>query len=147
MSDSNLPAERKPLSLFIEIKDSNVSLDLDSSLTHNNKQLANNSFTEIDHNNKTHTPFIHAESLVNSLATDRQPIRQLLAESDEDDVKNLNGQIYISISVTKAFLQERSEQPRSQSDQVRIQETKSLINKAGILTYEQITNQLNNGNK
>jgi hypothetical protein len=146
MSQSNLPAERKPLSLFITVKDSNISLDLNHSLTKNNQELAKNSFTEIDHAKLTHTPFIHAESLVNSLATDRKPIRQLLAESGENDVKKINDQYYISISVTKAFLQERSEQPRSQSEQVRIQETQSLINEAGSLTYEQIIEHLSNKN-
>ncbi|MDD9176051.1 hypothetical protein PVK63_13895 [Aliivibrio sp. S2TY2] len=143
MTSSNLPKVREPLSHFIKVEEFNISRDLNKTLTENNKTLAENSFTEIDHINKTHTPYIDAESLVTSLGTDRKPIRKLLADSAEEDVQKVNGKSSIRISIVKEFLQTYSEQPRPRSTQIKTQTTQQLINEAGRLTYEQIVEQQN----
>ncbi|WP_042146280.1 MULTISPECIES: hypothetical protein [unclassified Pseudoalteromonas] len=143
MTSSNLPTERKSLSHFIEVEQFKVSPDLDQALTNNNKALVENSFTEIDHAKKTHTPYIDVESLVSSLGTDRKPFRKLLAESDKEDVAEFNGKHSISISKTKEFLQTYGEQPRPRSALIKTQVTQKLLSEVGRLTYEQVVNQSN----
>lgn len=141
MPNSNYPVIHVPLSRLIKIDSFDISPDLNDKLTKNSQELVNNSFVQLDHENKTHTPLIHAESLANSIGTDRKQIRELLAESPENTIVRNGTEVYITSPIAKQFLQERSEQPRSLSEQTMIKETQLIVNQAGRLTYEEIINQ------
>lgn len=143
MSDTNLPIERKPLSELIDVKPTQISPDLDEKLTQNNQVLANKSIMEIDHQTKTPTPFFSVDSLASSIGTDRKPFRALMAEATDGEVKKINNEYLIRSDITKQFLQERSEQPRSCGERARIEATRNIVNEASKLEYERVIALLN----
>lgn len=144
MSDTNLPIELKPLSELIDVKPIEISPDLDEKLTENNQVLVSKSIMKIDHQTKTPTPFFSVDSLVSCIGTDRKPFRELMADAADGEVIKINDKYLIRSDLTKQFLQERSEQPRSCGERARIEATRSIVNEVGKLDYEQVIALLNN---
>lgn len=143
MSDKNLPIERKPLSEFIDLKPIKISPDLDEKLNQNNQVLASESYMEIDHQTETSTPFLSVKSLVSSLGTDRKPLRELMAEAADGEVKEIDNEYYVRSDLAKQFLQERFEQPRSCAERARVTATRTVVYEASELGYKQVIARLN----
>jgi hypothetical protein len=144
MSDQQLPVVQVPLSELVSSLASDVALDLNDTIDQNNKALLEASFTELNHNDQTHTPFYNVPSLARSIGTDLRGLREVLTNSDDGEVKWKNNEPHLAGGSTVEFLYERLEQPRDSSQQALIESTINTVNQVSELNYTGISEQIAN---
>ncbi|THJ43603.1 hypothetical protein [Aeromonas veronii] len=144
MSDKKLPVLQVPLSELVTLPASNVAIDLDDTIDRNSQTLLATSFTELDHANQTHMPFYNLHSLSQAIGTDMRPLKEVLANADEDERRWKNNEPYLRQDVTVEFLLERLEQPRDTSQQALTKSTIDTVNKVAPLSYTDIVNKISN---
>lgn len=138
MSKTQLPQVRVALSKMLTPRKSTVSRDVDASIDEANQNLLNKSFSEINPESQTHTPFYPTDALAEALGTDQRAFREALAEADRDDIRHQSGQTFLSQGLSSEIIDERYEQPRNAKQQARHKATSQLIADVAAISYQTV---------
>ncbi|MCL2913029.1 hypothetical protein L2725_04415 [Shewanella corallii] len=138
MSNKQLPIVRIALSELLTPQKSNVSIDVDFSIDEANQQLLKKSYSEVNPDNKTHTPYYHTGALAQALSTDLRAFREAIAEADRDEIRQQNGHIFLSQGLALEIIDERYEQPRDTKQQVKHAATSQLIADVAVIPYQTV---------
>ena len=138
MSDNQLPQVRITLSELLTPPKSTVSPDVDARIDEANQNLLEKSFTELDPESQTHTPYYHTGALAQALGTDQRAFREAVAEADSDDIRQQNRETFLSQGLASEIIDERSEQPRDAMQQAKHEATSSLIGNVASIPYQEV---------
>ncbi|ENG6164707.1 hypothetical protein ABUV71_000373 [Vibrio vulnificus] len=138
MSDSQLPQVRVALSELLTPQKSTVSIDVDSSIDEANQELLKKSFSELNPENQTHTPYYHTGTLAQTLGTDQRAFREAVAEADRDEIRIQNGQTFLSQGLASEIVDERYEQPRDTKQQAKHEATSKLFAEVAAIPYQTV---------
>lgn len=138
MSNTQLPQVQIALSELLTPKKSTVSLDIDANIDEANQNLLNKSFSEVNPESKMHTPYYNTGALAQALGTDQRAFREAVAEADRDDIRQQNGQTFLSQGLTLEIIDERYEQPRDAKQQAKHEATSHLIADVAAIPYQTV---------
>ena len=138
MSNTQLPQVCIALSELLTPKKSEVSPDVDESIDKANQFLLENSFSEINLESKTHTPYYPTVALAPALGTDPRAFRQVLAEADHDEIRDQNNHTFISQGLALEVIDERFEQPRDMKQLTMLEATGQLIVDVASIPYQTV---------
>ncbi|GAD79109.1 hypothetical protein [Vibrio ezurae] len=138
MSNHQLPQAHVALSELLTPKKSTVSLDIDGSIDEANQNLLDESFSEVNPESQTHTPYYNTGALAQALGTDQRAFRKAVAEADRDEVRHQNDQTFLSQGLTLEIIDERYEQPRDAKQQAKHEATSQLIADVAAISYQTV---------